>query len=67
TLNFAAVWRSFDDLLLGLALSLALAFGSILIGAVIGLCTAFGLISKNGLIKRPAGVYVSIIRNTPIL
>jgi len=50
-----------------LALSLALAFGAILIGAIIGLITAFGLISKNGLIKRPAGIYVTIIRNTPIL
>ncbi len=67
TLNFAAVWRSFDLLLEGLALSLALAFGAILIGAVIGLVTAFGLISKNGFIKRPAGIYVTIIRNTPIL
>ncbi|MEK1890520.1 MAG: amino acid ABC transporter permease [Phyllobacterium sp.] len=67
TLNFAAVWRSFDLLLQGLALSLALAFGAILIGAIIGLITAFGLISKNGLVKRPAGAYVTIIRNTPIL
>jgi His/Glu/Gln/Arg/opine family amino acid ABC transporter permease subunit len=67
TLNFAAVWRSFDLLLEGLALSLALAFAAILIGAVIGLCTAFGLISKNGLIQRPARIYVTIIRNTPIL
>jgi His/Glu/Gln/Arg/opine family amino acid ABC transporter permease subunit len=67
TLNFAAVWRSFDLLLEGLALSLALAFGAILIGAVIGLFTAFCLISKSGFIKRPAGIYVTIIRNTPIL
>jgi len=67
TLNFAAVWRSFDLLLQGLALSLALAFGAILIGAVIGLITAFGLRSKNGFVRRPAGIYVTIIRNTPIL
>lgn len=67
TLNFAAVWRSFDLLLEGLALSLALAFGAILIGAAIGLFTAFCLISKNGFARRPAGIYVTIIRNTPIL
>ncbi len=67
TLNFAAVWRSFDLLLEGLALSLALAFAAILIGAVIGLFTAFCLISKHGLARRPAGIYVTIIRNTPIL
>jgi len=67
TLNFSAVWRSFDLLLEGLALSLALAFAAILIGCVIGLFTAFGLISKNGFLRRPAGIYVTIIRNTPIL
>jgi polar amino acid transport system permease protein len=67
TLNFAAVWRSFDLLLEGLALSLALAFAAILTGAVIGLFTAFCLISKHGLARRPAGIYVTIIRNTPIL
>jgi hypothetical protein len=33
TLNFAAVWRNFDFLLSGLALSLGLAVISILIGA----------------------------------
>ncbi|SDO46971.1 amino acid ABC transporter permease [Phyllobacterium sp. OV277] len=67
TLNFAAVWRSFDDLLLGLGLSLVLAFGAILMGAVIGLGVAFALMAKNRLVKRPAAIYVSIIRNTPIL
>ena len=36
TLNFSAVWRSFDQLLWGLLLSLELAIGAILIGAVIG-------------------------------
>jgi len=67
TLNFAAVWRSFDQLLLGLALSLGLAFISILIGAVIGLVLAFALISKSSWVKRPAAVYVTVIRNLPIL
>jgi His/Glu/Gln/Arg/opine family amino acid ABC transporter permease subunit len=67
TLNFAAVWRSFDQLLEGLALSLGLAFISILIGAVIGLLVAFALISKSGWVQRPAAAYVTIIRNLPIL
>src|SRR5271165_7505669 len=66
-LNFAAVWRSFDLLLEGLALSLALAFASILIGCAIGLVTAFCLMSKSGVYRRPARAYVTIIRNTPIL
>lgn len=46
TLNFAAVWRSFDQLLEGLLLSLGLAFISILIGALIGLLVAFALTAK---------------------
>ncbi|MFT2213983.1 amino acid ABC transporter permease [Rhizobium giardinii] len=67
TLNFAAVWRSFDQLLEGLLLSLGLAFVSILIGAVIGLLVAFALIAKSGWVQRPAATYVTIIRNLPIL
>lgn len=67
TLNFSAVWRSFDQLLLGLALSLGLAFVAIAIGCVFGLITAFGLLSKRRLLCKPAQLYVTIIRNTPIL
>lgn len=67
TLNFAAVWRSFDQLLAGLALSLGLAFVSILIGALIGLVVAFALVSKRRVAFWPATVYVTVIRNLPIL
>ncbi|RCW24140.1 amino acid ABC transporter membrane protein 1 (PAAT family) [Ciceribacter lividus] len=67
TLNFAAVWRSFDQLLEGLLLSLGLAFVSILIGALIGLLVAFALVAKSGWAKAPAATYVTIIRNLPIL
>ncbi|UVK49543.1 amino acid ABC transporter permease (plasmid) [Mesorhizobium sp. AR07] len=67
TLNFSAVWRSFDLLLEGLALSLGLAFVSIAIGCVLGLVTAFGLLSKSGGFRHPARIYVTVIRNTPIL
>ncbi|MBT1155781.1 amino acid ABC transporter permease [Aminobacter anthyllidis] len=67
TLNFSAVWRSFDQLLWGLALSLGLAFVAIAIGCVLGLVTAFGLLSKQGALRHPARIYVTIIRNTPIL
>ena len=67
TLNFAAVWRSFDLLLEGLALSLGLAVGSILMGFAIGLVVAFALVSKSLWLRKPAGLYVTVIRNTPIL
>ncbi len=67
TLNFAVVWRNFDQLLAGLALSLGLAIISILIGVLIGLVIAFALISKHRAAKWPATAYVTIIRNLPIL
>ncbi len=67
TLNFSAVWRSFDFLLSGLMLSLGLAIVSILIGAVIGLVVAFLLMAKNRFARWPARLYVTVIRNLPIL
>jgi len=67
TLNFAAVWASFGLLLEGLALSLGLAFAGILIGCAIGLVVAFSLTAKSQIWRRPARLYVTIIRNTPIL
>ena len=67
TLNFAAVWRSFDSLLAGLVLSLELACVAILIGAVLGLLTAFALISRHRAALWPARAYVTLIRNLPIL
>lgn len=67
TLNFAAVWRSFDQLIAGLGLSLVLTVVAIAIGCVIGLVVAFALRSRSGFFRRPAGLYVTVIRNTPIL
>lgn len=67
SLNFSAVWRSFDQLLEGLLLSLGLAFVSILIGTLIGLLVAFALVAKSGFVRAPAATYVTIIRNLPIL
>jgi glutamine transport system permease protein len=66
-LNFDAVWRDFDLLLAGLGLGLVLAVISILIGSLIGLFAAFAMLSKNSVIRRIAMVYVTAIRNTPIL
>lgn len=67
TLNFGAVWRDFDLLLSGLALGLGLAIVSILIGCVIGLAAAFAMLSKQGWLRRVAGTYVTVIRNSPPL
>jgi polar amino acid transport system permease protein len=67
TLNFGAVWRDFDLLLWGLALGLGMAIVSILIGCVIGLAAAFAMLSKQGWLRRVAGTYVTVIRNSPPL
>ena len=67
TLNFAAVWRSFDLLLQGLALGLGLAVAAISLGCVIGLVLAFALTGKSRWLRAPASVYVTVLRNTPIL
>ena len=66
-LNFAAVWRDFDLLLSGLGLGLALAVVSILAGCVIGLVAAFAMLSRIRPARIAATVYVTAIRNTPIL
>ena len=66
-LNFAAVWRDFDTLLAGLGLGLELALLSIAIGCVIGLLMAFAMLSKHRALRLLASVYVTVVRNTPIL
>lgn len=66
-LNFAVVWRSFSDLASGLLLSLELAFVALLIGGIIGLVLAFALTGRNVWLQRLASLYVTIIRNLPIL
>lgn len=65
--NFGAVWRDFDLLLSGLALGLGLAAASILAGCLIGLVLAFGTLSRRAVLRRPADLYVTVFRNTPIL
>ena len=65
--RFGVIWANFDKLLFGLALGLALAFVAIFAGIAIGLMCAFASTSRNPLIRSAVGIYVSVIRNTPIL
>lgn len=65
--RFGVIWANFDKLLFGLALGLALAVVAILAGTVIGMVCAFAATGRNRLIKSAVAVYVSAIRNTPIL
>ena len=66
-LNFGAVWRSFDLLLGGLGLGLALATVAIFAGCWIGLAAAFAMNSKRASWRRIAGIYVTVFRNSPPL
>lgn len=66
-LNFDAVWRDFPSLLAGLGLGLELALISIAIGCVIGLMNAFALLSRYRALRIVASIYVTVVRNTPIL
>ena len=65
--NFNMVFAQFDSLLNGLFLGLSLAVASLLIGVLLGLFMAFLAISKHRGLKRIAGFYVTLLRNTPLL
>ncbi len=54
-LNFDAVWRDFPSLLAGLGLGLE------------GLMNAFALLSRYRALRIVASIYVTVVRNTPIL
>jgi His/Glu/Gln/Arg/opine family amino acid ABC transporter permease subunit len=67
TLNFTAVWASFDKLLSGLALGLGMAAAAIMIGCVIGLLGGFASVSPFRGARNIASLYVTVFRNLPIL
>lgn len=65
--NFSAVWQHFDLLLAGLWLGIELSLISIAIGCVLGLTAAFCMLSKNAGLRWAATLYVTTIRNMPLL
>jgi His/Glu/Gln/Arg/opine family amino acid ABC transporter permease subunit len=67
TFRFGVIEANLDKFLQGLGLGLALAFAAILIGTLIGLLCAFATTAKAQLPARLIGIYVSAIRNTPLL
>jgi His/Glu/Gln/Arg/opine family amino acid ABC transporter permease subunit len=67
TLHFGAVWASFDHLLGGLAIGLALAVAAVAVGTVLGLLSAFASVSRSRLLRGISGTYVLLIRNIPLL
>jgi His/Glu/Gln/Arg/opine family amino acid ABC transporter permease subunit len=67
SLHFGAVWASFDHLLGGLAIGLALAVAAVAVGTILGLLSAFASVSKSRLLRAISGTYVLLIRNIPLL
>lgn len=66
-LNFSPVWRSLPALLDGLAMSLYLMVGSLLLGIVIGIAVSAMRGSGSPIFSIPARLYVSVIRNVPLI
>ncbi|WP_029074299.1 amino acid ABC transporter permease [Kaistia adipata] len=67
TLHFGAVWASFDQLLIGLAIGLGLAVAAVAIGTLIGLLSAFASVSHSRILRGISWIYVLLIRNIPLL
>ena len=67
SLHFGAVWASFDKLLSGLALGLALAVVAVTIGTVLGLLSAFASVAPYRALRSVSALYVALIRNLPLL
>ncbi|NDW03642.1 amino acid ABC transporter permease [Jiella pacifica] len=67
SLNFSVVWRNFDKLWGGLALSLELAVISLAIGIAIGLVLAVIYVSGGRFTRMAIAVYVEAFRNTPLI
>jgi His/Glu/Gln/Arg/opine family amino acid ABC transporter permease subunit len=67
SLQFGAIWASFDNLLSGLAIGLGLAIAAVACGTVIGLVAAFASIGPSRIARTVVAGYVMLIRNLPLL
>ena len=57
----------FRALLVGLLNSLRIMFFGIIFASIIGISVGIGRLSDNWLVKKLAGIYVEVLRNTPLL
>src|SRR5699024_2511070 len=68
------IYRMFSDiitfippLLQGAWITIKLTFLSLIFALIIGVIAAIARISSNWILNKPVGIYISIIRGTPIL
>ncbi|MBZ6074882.1 amino acid ABC transporter permease [Microvirga puerhi] len=67
TLQFGAIWASFDKLMSGLAIGLGLAIAAVAIGTCFGLLAAFASVGLSRIGRMIVTCYVMVIRNLPLL
>ncbi|MDX3924394.1 MAG: amino acid ABC transporter permease [Shinella sp.] len=65
--NFAPVFQSFDQLLVGAALTIQLSCAAMLVGLVVSIVCAWGKTSGPAPLRWLIDAYIEIIRNTPFL
>ncbi|MCJ8521535.1 polar amino acid transport system permease protein [Pseudorhizobium tarimense] len=65
--NFAPVFASFDQLLLGAWLTIRLSCAAMLLGLIVSIICAWGKTAGPSLIRFVINAYIEIIRNTPFL
>ncbi|MEL7566324.1 MAG: amino acid ABC transporter permease [Dehalobacterium sp.] len=65
--DFSIVVKQFPIFIPAAWLTLKLAVCSIILGTLIGLLVSLARISKAGILRIPAGAYITVIRGTPIL
>lgn len=65
--DFKQVFTNIPELLLKLPVTLELAFLAMIIGLVLGLILAIIKIKQIPVLKQIAGLFVSIVRGTPVL
>lgn len=66
-MDFSFMTKYYQFFIDGTAITLFLSFFGVLFGVVIGIILALMKLSKNRLIKGFAGIYIEIVRGTPLL
>ncbi len=67
TLRFGPVFARFDQFMSGLGVTVGLSALVIVLGTLLGVAGAMAMGSRHLWLRRAVGVYVEIIRNTPLL
>jgi His/Glu/Gln/Arg/opine family amino acid ABC transporter permease subunit len=65
--GFLKVWEFKSFLLQGTIITLQMTIGALIIGIILGMIVGMARISRNKIAKSLAGVYLTIIRGTPML